>query len=129
MKQFDLVPHLARQMAFSKATFGPGRRTEGVLKHLEKEIGEVRSSKTHGDRVEEWVDLVILSLDGLTREIWTEHQAKKILNSSKFSTAIAQTACACIHAKQSRNELRDWPNWRDMPADAPIEHDRAKGVQ
>ena len=36
----DLIAHLTRQGAFSLATFGP--RTEGVLKHIESEIEEVR---------------------------------------------------------------------------------------
>ena len=40
----DLKQHLIRQMAFSKATYGPGTRTNGVLDHLSKEIEEVRES-------------------------------------------------------------------------------------
>ena len=34
----DLIAHLTRQGAFGRATFGPGPRTEGVLKHIESEI-------------------------------------------------------------------------------------------
>ena len=34
----DLIAHLTSQGAFGRATFGPGPRTEGVLKHIESEI-------------------------------------------------------------------------------------------
>jgi len=61
-----LKQHLLRQMAFSRATFGPGRRTNGVLDHIAKELDEVARSGGHSS---EWVDLVILSLDGLTRSL------------------------------------------------------------
>ena len=62
----DLKQHLMRQMAFSKSTFGSGTRTAGVLDHITKEIEEVRES---GGSAEEWVDLVILAMDGLTRQL------------------------------------------------------------
>lgn len=38
----DIIAHLTRQAVFSRATFGPGPRTKGVLDHMEKEIAEVR---------------------------------------------------------------------------------------
>lgn len=33
----DLEQHLLRQRAFSRATFGPGARTQGVLDYIRKE--------------------------------------------------------------------------------------------
>ena len=45
----DLIAHLTRQGAFGRATFGPGPRTEGVLKHIESEIEEVRRAAEEGD--------------------------------------------------------------------------------
>ena len=62
----DLKQHLLRQMAFSHATFGPGTRTNGVVDHIRKELVEVLESNGSAD---EWVDVVILGLDGLTREL------------------------------------------------------------
>ena len=111
---FNLIAHLTRQMVFSRATFGPGRRTGGVLDHIEKEIIEVRASN---GSPQEWVDLVILSLDGLTRELSARmptHPAQQI----------AEAACCMILSKQARNERRDWPDWRGMSADKAIEHKR-----
>lgn len=113
----DLKTHLARQMVFSKATFGLGARTKGVLDHIEREIVEVR--ECHGES-SEWVDLVILSLDGLTRQLWSASGYKKTADE------IAEMACGMILGKQGRNELRDWPDWRKADPDKAIEHDRSK---
>lgn len=114
----DLKQHLIRQMAFSKATYGPGTRTNGVLDHIKKEIEEVRESNGSSN---EWVDLVILSLDGLTRQLsFCNNENERILTSAE----IAQMACDLIAAKQDRNENRNWPDWRTMSADKAIEHIR-----
>ena len=119
----NLKKHLIRQMAFSKATYGPGTRTNGVLDHIKKEVEEVRES---GGSADEWVDLVILSLDGLTRQLsFCNHQSQRV----ETSANIAQVACNMIVGKQDRNENRTWPDWRTMNADKAIEHDRTKGVQ
>jgi hypothetical protein len=116
----DLKQHLMRQMAFSKATYGPGTRTDGILDHITKEIVEVRES---GGSSDEWVDLVILSLDGLTRQLsfCRQHEQR-----TKTSAEIAEMACNIIVAKQDRNENRTWPDWRTMNADKAIEHDRSQ---
>ena len=47
----NLFNFLTRQMRWSKETFGPTPRTEGILKHIEKEIEEVRQ---HPNDLEEW---------------------------------------------------------------------------
>ncbi len=113
----DLVKHLTRQMAFSKATFGPGARTEGVIDHITKELEEVRES---GGSAAEWVDIVILGLDGLTRQLWS---AGDYCNRADD---IAVTAARMIEGKQARNELRDWPDWRTADPNKAIEHVRGK---
>ena len=125
---FDLVAHLTRQFVFSKATFGPGPRAEGVLNHMEKEIAEVRkelirmaendvTSSGWSAVAEEWVDLVILSLDGLTRSV---------AGTSKTMPAdqVAIISTDMILRKQSKNELRIWPDWRTADPDKAIEHVR-----
>jgi hypothetical protein len=114
----NLKDHLVRQMVWSKANFGPGARTDGVLDDIKKEIEEVRAS--NGSSVE-WVDLVILSLDGLTRQLWASS------NYGKPADDIAQTAVNMIVGKQSRNELRNWPDWRTQPQGKAIEHTKSEG--
>jgi hypothetical protein len=119
----DLEQHLLRQMAFSHATFGPGTRTEGVIDHIRKELDEVLLS---GGSAMEWVDVVILALDGLTREIafGESVDAGNYINGRKTPESAAAQAADMILAKQSRNEMRKWPDWRTVDAGKAIEHDR-----
>lgn len=102
---FDLVAHLHRQRAFSERAFGPGARTAGVLDHIRKELTEVEADP--GD-VYEWVDLVILALDGAWR---AGHQPQAIVDA--------------LVAKQTKNEGRTWPDWRTADPTKAIEHDRS----
>ncbi len=123
----DFASHLIRQAAFSRATFGPGPRTEGVLKHIETEIEEVRKATSLDERAKEWVDIAILGLDGLLRAVREELEAVSVRPVT--NERVAAHAVQLIVQKQGKNELRDWPDWRTMSADAPIEHDRENGVQ
>lgn len=97
--------HLARQRAFSESTFGPGPRTQGVLDHIRKELVEIEAEPLD---LGEWVDVIILAFDGAWR---AGHEPDEIL--------------AAIVAKQERNEKRVWPDWRTVPRDRAIEHDRS----
>jgi hypothetical protein len=102
MNTFDLVEHLKRQIAFSQQTFGPGTRTKGISKHIEKELKEIAGDPLS---LEEWVDIILLSLDGAWR---TGHSAEDVCNAMK--------------AKLDKNKKRTWPDWRDSSPDDPIEH-------
>lgn len=124
----DIIAHLTRQFVFSRATFGPGPRTEGVLQHIEKEIVEVRKelelfnsqdtgSPGYGGIALEQVDLVILSLDGLLRSISKMYPLLQ-------ANDIADLAWRMVVAKQSKNEMRNWPDWRQSDQNKPIEHER-----
>lgn len=101
---FDFVAHLARQAEFSARTFGPGARVAGVCDHIRKELIEVEAS---GGDLKEWVDVIILGLDGAWR-----------------SGATPQEIIAAIVAKQAKNEARTWPDWRTVDPTKAIEHDR-----
>lgn len=104
---FDLVAHLRRQTEFSRRTFGPGQRLEGVLDHITKELQEVRDS---GGDLSEWIDVIILALDGAWR-----------------SGASPEEIVQALLNKQVRNESRIWPDWRTAPQDRAIEHVRGEG--
>lgn len=134
----DLIAHLIRQGAFGRATFGPGPRTEGVLKHIESEIEEVRRASAEGDLdevVKEWTDIAILGLDGLIRAVRAREEAfnaQRMLSLARpyiTHDEVARIAVDNIVAKQAKNEMRDWPDWRGKSEDQPIEHDRSQGVQ
>lgn len=102
---FDFLAHLRRQVEFSARTFGPGARSDGVVQHIAKELDEIRADPT--DLIE-WIDVVILALDGAWRAGYTPEQIVDALQ-----------------AKQSRNESRTWPDWRTADPNKPIEHDRS----
>lgn len=100
----DLIKHLYRQREFSRNTFGPGSRVNGVCDHIEKELKEVRANPND---IMEWVDLILLSFDGAWRAGFSPEEV-----------AIA------IEAKQTINENRTWPDWRTSNRDEAIEHIR-----
>ena len=102
---FDLIAHLNRQRAFSRATFGPGQRTQGVLDHIRKELDEIAENPAD---LYEWIDVVLLALDGAWRAGYTPQQ---IVEAMEF--------------KQHKNEFRDWPDWRTADRDKAIEHVRS----
>lgn len=114
----DLRQHLIRQMAFSHATFGPGERRNGVVDHIRKELVEVIEGD--GDSAE-WVDVVILALDGLTRRLAYVGGGER-----RDPNFVAEMVCNMIEGKQTRNEARDWPDWRTQSKDKAIEHVRTK---
>ena len=102
---FDFLAHLQRQREWSERTFGPGARTAGVIDHIRKELREIEADPAD---VSEWIDVVILALDGAWR---AGFQPTQIIDA--------------LVAKQTRNEGRTWPDWRTMPADKAVEHDRS----
>lgn len=103
-RMFDFRAHLQRQREWSERTFGPGRRTKGVIDHIRKELVEVESDPTD---LNEWIDIVILGLDGAWRVGATPDQ---------IIDALA--------TKQRKNESRTWPDWRTRSEDEAIEHER-----
>jgi hypothetical protein len=102
---FDFKAHLQRQRDWSTKTFGPGRCTERVVDHILKELIEIGANPSD---LSEWVDVVLLGLDGAWRAGYSPDQIIEALE-----------------AKQAENEAREWPNWRTVSADQAIEHVRS----
>ena len=102
MKNFDLIKHLERQKSFSLKTFGPGFRTTGVINHITKELEEIKNDPFD---LEEWIDVILLAMDGAWRTGASPEQ-------------IAQM----IEFKQTKNESRKWPDWKTLSETDPIEH-------
>ena len=103
-QSFDFRAHLQRQRDWSEKTFGPGPRTAGVIDHIRKELCEIEADPSD---ISEWIDAVILALDGAWR---AGHSPDDII--------------AALVGKQTKNEARTWPDWRTMPTDKAIEHVR-----
>lgn len=101
----DLISYLERQWAWSKETFGPALRTRGIVQHITKELREIEA-EPHD--LAEWVDVIILAMDGFWR-----HGGKP------------EGLLPAMQAKQDRNFARSWPDWRTMGEDQAIEHDRS----
>jgi hypothetical protein len=98
----DLVAYLKRQEEWSSRTFGHGTRTGAVTAHIAKELDEIRA-KPHD--LEEWIDVIILALDGYWR---AGGDPREIMGH--------------LQAKQDKNFTREW----SMPKsqDDPVEHVR-----
>jgi len=138
--------HLARQCATARLHFGPTERQKGVQDHILKEFDEINELETATERAEEWVDVVILSLDGLLRatrqglreQITTQHPdgAPPVLadntgnpiafNSEPTNDWVAFQALKMIRSKQTKNEIRDFGDWRQASEDHAMEH--KKGI-
>jgi hypothetical protein len=109
VQNFSLLRHLYHQIGWSTKTFGPGRRRAGVLDHIEKEIAEVRADPP--GKSKEWVDIIILAFDGAWRDGW-----------------FPEELIDALVAKQTKNEHREWPDWRTQPTDKAIEHAERNAV-
>lgn len=121
--RFDLYNHLIRQQAFSHATFGPGRRARAVIDHIRKELKEIEKSLEEEDDTStmlEWVDVIILAFDGLTRHLAFPYGDEY---KDRFSpNDVADSAITLMVEKQTTNEARSWPDWRNSDPDKAIEH-------
>jgi hypothetical protein len=95
-----LESYLTRQWEWSKSTFGPGRRTLGILEHIGKELKEIEAEPTD---LSEWIDVVVLAMDGFWR-----HGGK-----------LADLMPALL-AKQRKNFARKWP--KPESEDVAVEH-------
>ena len=95
-----LAEYVHRHREWSERTFGPGLKTIGITKHIEKECQEIRQNPTD---LSEWVDVMILAMDGYWRH---GGDAARLQND--------------LDAKQAINFSRRWPTvTRD---DKPTEH-------
>jgi len=102
----DLVNFIERKRGHSRAAYGE-QSTLGVIDHCAKELDELRAAPND---LEEWVDLILLALDGAWR-----------------TGADPETICLGLEVKLARNEARQWP--RPASRDLAVEHDRHAETQ
>lgn len=103
--------HIERQREWSRETFGPGLRTLGVIEHIRKELDEIERDPWN---VYEWVDVMILAVDGAWR---AGYEPQAIIDA--------------YLTKMERNYAREWPDWRTFTEGQAIEHvrnDLAEGL-
>ena len=94
------VEYLIAQSNWSRMVFGNGRRTIGICEHIKKELAEIQADP---DDVRQWIDVMILALDGYWR-----HGGKP------------DELAEMLEAKQRVNFERAWP--AVQPEDQPTEH-------
>ena len=88
---------------WSRRTFGEKAGYQGVVEHIRRELLEIEAEPT---KLEEWVDVVMLAMDGAWRSAGADGAA--------FWEAFA--------AKARKNEAR---RWKAPDAQGVIEHDAA----
>lgn len=128
----DFVAHMQRAIAFSRATFGPDERTHGVSEHIRKELDEIAACANASERAHEWVDVLILALDGFWRALDAigdetgddETARSQMLIYPPLYADIPFVMAAMLVSKQAKNEQRAWPDWRTASPDHAIEHVR-----
>lgn len=97
---------LVRQREWSSRTFGAGQRTQGISNHIRKELEEIAGDPRD---VREWIDVVILALDGYWR-----------------AGGSPERVLLDIDAKVKKNMARVWPaDSATRPEDEAVEHDRS----
>jgi hypothetical protein len=103
--QDDLASYVKDHRAWSEQTF-IGTTAVGITKHIEKECIEVRAKP---DDLEEWIDMIILSIDGYWRH-----------------GGVPEELLPRLRAKQRKNMSRKWVSTGNP--DEPVEHDRSDEV-
>ena len=111
---------LLRRAEHSNLAFGPDFRWRGILDHLRKELAEVELAE--GTDLEEWIDIILLGLDGATRCALVQLDNPKSVSSHIRSTTDVLRA---LEAKIEKNAARKWPDWRTADPNKAIEHDRS----
>lgn len=96
--------YVRRQIEWSHRTFGPGKRTLGLLAHIVKECQEIERCPFD---LEEWIDLIILALDGAWR-------------CGQYHDCTPEDIMNMLDAKQLKNFNRNWP--KPVSEDLPVEH-------
>ncbi len=102
MSDFEIFVERHRRWSFD--TFGSGRQTLGLTRHIETELAEIRANP---EDLSEWIDVMMLALDGYLRHGGT-----------------AENLMRDLRAKQDINFARSWPAATDE--DTPAEHDRSR---
>lgn len=99
--------YVRRQREWSLKTFGEGRRTAGIIKHIQKELKEIEENPSD---LTEWVDVIILAIDGFYR-----HGGKP------------EELMLVLQLKQDKNFTRTYPF--PQTEDEPTEHVRDNDIK
>lgn len=99
MNDFNLWKFLIEKNNWSINTFGHGQRTEGVIKHIEQELEEVRENP---EDLMEWIDVILLAFDGAFRS--------------------GHTASEIVIALETKQQINTERTWEKPTPDSPSHH-------
>ena len=100
----DFISFVLRHKNWADKTFGINRGVLGRIKHIEKELIEL---KNNPNGPEEWIDILMLTLDGLGL---IGLSPENILEE--------------LYSKLEKCKNRKWPDWKSADPNKPIEHIR-----
>ena len=98
----SMTEYIRRHREWSQKTFGDVATPESVTKHIRKELDEIIANPSD---LMEWVDVIILAIDGAWR----------------FAKAEPEEIWLALLRKQAVNRSREWPT--PVPGE-PTEHKR-----
>lgn len=109
---------LLQQARWSKEVFGPygNKRAEGLVDHAAKEVDEILADVMD---LEEWIDLMIIAMDGAMCVAATRRN-----NTARSETLAAQDVEVMLLAKMEKNMFREWPAREDQVPGKAVEHIR-----
>lgn len=99
---FTFEAWIKEHICWSLNTFGTSSRPEGIIKHIRKELHEIERSP---EDLHEWIDVIILAVDGAWRQGYSAEQIIQALIN-----------------KQLINFNRKWPSSTDQAEAEPTEH-------
>lgn len=88
----DFSDYVHRQREWSLVTFGNGKRTDGISKHIAHELEEIANAENDVEKLEECIDVIILAMDMAWRLGWEPRVIEDMLL-----------------WKQTKNFSRKWP--------------------
>lgn len=100
----NLIRYIQAHVQWSTKTFGHGAHSTRLINHIRKELDEVAADPSD---LEEWIDVIILALDGAWRAGYNAADIAKMLM-----------------AKLKKNQTRTFIISEDP--DQPAEHDRGQ---
>ncbi len=98
---------IENQKEFSLKTFGPPNNNKlGLADHIRKELDEILETEDGDSELAEWIDVIILGIDGAWR--CGPHTPELIVQQLLY--------------KIEENKRRKWPDWRTAEPGKAIEH-------
>jgi hypothetical protein len=108
----EFAKRFKRVIKWSKKTFGPNYSYAGIIDHIRKELIEIEEQPYD---LFEWIDCVILSLDGAWR-------CATIQYPKATPEELVEIVLTAWKQKSDINEKRSWPDWKTAEPGKAITH-------